>query len=107
MEEGPHTISTEDGFYYPIIVMKSANIETMMVHTDTGKLDYIKESKENSEKGKVVIYDEQGEKEYLGDMDGFRGRGNATWFSDKLAFQITLSRKWIYFKWVLEKDGYS
>jgi len=105
--EGPHTISTEDGFYYPIIVMKSANLETVMVQTESGNLDYIKELKGNNEEGIAIIYDQDGEKEYLGELEEIRGRGNATWFADKPAFQIKLPQKTDLFhmgsakKWVL------
>lgn len=105
--EGAHVVSTSDGYYYPIIVMKSENLKTVMIHTKSGNLDYINELKGNHEEGSAIIYDGNGQKEYLGKLEELRGRGNATWFADKPAYQIKLANKTDLFemgkakKWIL------
>ena len=64
-------VDTED-----IIVMKSENLPSMHIWTDSGSIDEIWNDKEAFETGRMSIYDTQGEKLYSGEIKGVNTRGH-------------------------------
>lgn len=64
-------VDTED-----IIVMKSENLPSMHIWTDSGNIDKIWNDKEAFETGRLRIYDTQGEKLYSGGLKSVNTRGN-------------------------------
>ena len=64
-------VDTED-----IIVMKSENLPSMHIWTDSGSVDKIWNDKEAFETGRLSIYDAQGEKLYSGGLKNVNTRGN-------------------------------
>ena len=64
-------VDTED-----IIVMKSENLPSMHIWTDSGSIDKIWNDKEAFETGRMSIYDTQGEKLYSGGLKSVNTRGN-------------------------------
>ena len=87
--------------------VKSANLATMFIDTESGGLDAIHSSKEIEEKASVILVDAEGEINYNNDIQYIRTRGNSTFhYYDKKAYQLKLynnaslldmtkSEKWI------------
>ncbi len=74
-----------------ITFLKSGNLPTMYVNTESGSMDYINEKKDNNETGSFKIYTSQGDVNASGNLESVSGRGNATWnYFDKKPYSITL-----------------
>ncbi len=57
-------------------------------------MDYIHQSKDNSAKGELFMYDENFDLVYQGNVDALKGRGNTTWgWTDKKSYQVKLEKK--------------
>ncbi|MBQ1689043.1 MAG: hypothetical protein II073_07170, partial [Lachnospiraceae bacterium] len=63
---------------YSLVVMKSENINTLFIGTDSGSLDQVNECKSNTDKGTVVYVNTTGKTEEIG-LDQIKGRGNSSW----------------------------
>lgn len=59
--------------------LRSANVATMHIDTETGSMEYIHSKKGNSEETMVRLYDDSGALLYRGASVKMKGRGNATW----------------------------
>lgn len=68
------TVSTKEKFAF--CVMKSANLPTVFMETDSGTIEDIWADKEVEENGKIQVIDEDGELLYQGGLQGVKGRGN-------------------------------
>lgn len=77
----------------PVILMQSANINTMYISTASGSMDMIHEVKGNEETGQMTLYTSGGEVVYQDALEQIRGRGNNTWYNEKKAYQIKLTDK--------------
>lgn len=75
---------------YTLVLMKSANIGSMYINTQSGTMDYIHLHLGNEEIGTMRMVDADGKELYNGDLAQIRGRGNATWKMPKKAYQIKL-----------------
>lgn len=75
---------------YQVIFMKSENLPSLFVNTESGSMEYLHSNKENKEKGSLAVIGENGEVEYNGRMDKISGRGNSTWNSYKKPYSLTL-----------------
>lgn len=89
LSEGAHTV-TFDGTAYPLQVMKSANISSMYITTESGNMNYIHAKKGNKESGMIRYVDETGAVVYDGELNEIKGRGNATWSRPKKPYQFKL-----------------
>ncbi len=78
---------------YPLTVMKSANIGSMYITTESGNMKYIHKKKGNEETGVMRYVDAKGKELYSGNLTQIRGRGNATWDKPKKPYQIKLENK--------------
>ena len=63
--------------------MQSANIGSVFVETDSGSMEQVDADKEYREGGRILVMDEEGNIGHIGVLDSIKGRGNATWNSDK------------------------
>ena len=73
--------------------LQSADIATIHIDTQTGNLEYVHASKENSENARVRLYYADGTTNYVGESVSIKGRGNATWQHDKKPYNIRLERE--------------
>lgn len=85
--------SADNEGYETITFVRSGNMATTYIDTPSGNMDYIHEEKGNSEAGWMRIYTEDGILNYSGALETIKGRGNATWISDKKAYSLTLSQE--------------
>lgn len=95
-------------YHRKIIFLRSANVATMYIDTQSGVIDYIHEEKGNKESGTVAVYLPDGTREYSGKMESLQGRGNYTWqeyekkpYSLKLSEEANLLGMGKAQKWVL------
>lgn len=78
---------------YPIRIMKSKNIGSMYITTESGSMDYIHAEKGNKETGALRYVNADGKTVYSGELKEIKGRGNATWNKPKKPYQIKLQDK--------------
>ena len=81
------------GSEYQIVFMKSANLPTIFIETQSGSMEYLHENKENREPGQICIMEENGELSYSGNLESISGRGNSTWGYDKKPYHIKLKKE--------------
>ena len=62
-----------------VTFLRSANIASMYIDTQSGSMEYIHEKKGNEESGKLRLYTEHGALDYAGNLESIQGRGNVTW----------------------------
>lgn len=89
---GDHTV-TLGGTDYPVCVMKSANVGSLYITTESGSMDYVHAKKGNKESGMVKYVDADGDVKYDGILGEIKGRGNATWARAKKPYQFKLDKK--------------
>ena len=92
LKEKSYTL-TLDEQTYPIRVMKSKNIGSMYITTESGNMDYIHAEKGNKETGALRYVNAEGKTVYSGELKEIKGRGNATWSKPKKPYQIKLQDK--------------
>ncbi len=74
-----------------ITFIRSDNVHTVYIDTESEKMDYIHSNKGNSEKGKIRVYDSSGKLDFKGDLSEISGRGNSTWEkNDKKPYNLSL-----------------
>ncbi len=84
---------TLGGSTYPLTIMKSANIGSMYITTQSGSMDKIHADKSNKETGTMRFVSADGKVLYNGELKEIKGRGNATWSKPKKPYQIKLKDK--------------
>ncbi|MGN0447438.1 MAG: CotH kinase family protein [Acutalibacteraceae bacterium] len=77
---------------YSLYVMRSAEIPSVYISTESGSLDYIHASKDNKEAGAIKIV-ENGEVTVDKELKQIKGRGNATWKDPKKPYNIKFDKK--------------
>lgn len=78
---------------YDYVVLESAKVGSIFIETESGNLDAVHADKEYKEAGQIAIYSKKGEKQYEGDLDYIKGRGNASWRADKKPYNIKIGSK--------------
>lgn len=63
---------------YKLTVMKSENINTMFITTESGSLDLVNASKSNKDYGEIVYVDKKGKAQQV-ELEQIKGRGNSSW----------------------------
>ena len=93
-------------------ILKSANLPTMYISTQSGNMDYIHQKKGNEETGDVKIYLENGESGSAIDIESIEGHGNSTWDDyDKKSYNLTLKNETNFLSigaslnWILLANG--
>lgn len=66
-----------------VTFVQSANIGSVFIETDSGSMEQVDADKEYRESGRILVMDAEGEIGHIGVLDFIKGRGNATWRSDK------------------------
>lgn len=74
-----------------LLFLQSENIGTIFIETDSGSMDQVDADKEYREAGRILVKDWEGRTLYQGTLDSIKGRGNATWQSNKKSYGIKLS----------------
>ena len=81
---------TLGGEEHTLNVMKSANIGSLYLTTESGSMDYIHLEKGNKESGTIYYANSSGKVVYQGELKELKGRGNATWDKAKKPYQLKL-----------------
>ncbi len=76
-----------------IIFIKSKNVASIFIATETGTMEYLDKDKNNKEKGLISLYDKSGKIEYRGELDSIEGRGTTTWTEPKKPYHIQLKEE--------------
>ena len=79
-----------DGMDYDVVFMKSANLPSLFIDTDSGSMDYLNADKENEEAGEINLIKASGGVEYQGRLKKVSGRGNSTFATAKKPYTFTL-----------------
>lgn len=73
-----------------VVFMKSENIPAVFIATASGSMEYLNQSKENEETGRIEIVSHQGNTEYRAELPRISGRGNNSWWYDKKSYSFSL-----------------
>lgn len=90
LSEGNHTLKTGNEELI-FCVMKGSEIPSVWIETDS-PMEYVLEEKGNETTAEICILSGEGNKEYAGVVESFRGRGNSTWYQNKKSFGLTLKQ---------------
>ncbi len=78
---------------HDVHIMKSANISSVFINTNSGSLDKILADKSYKETGDIEVVDENGYACFDGGLEYIKGRGNYSWNNwDKKPFKIKLNK---------------
>lgn len=75
---------------FQVAFMKSANIPSVFIDTQSSSMEYLHADKEHEESGQLCIIGADGNLEYNGGLKSISGRGNSTWGYDKKPYHIKL-----------------
>ena len=89
--EEPIEVQVEKDLY-TLVIMKSANIGSLYLTTQSGTLEYLHLDVSNEEIGTMRYVNEQGKEVYDGNLTQISGRGNATWGRPKKSYAIKLPK---------------
>ena len=85
-----------NGTSYTVTVIKSGDVGTVYIDTESGSLKTITNSSNHtaSESGTIMVVQPNGEVDYLGVMEKMSGRGNGTWSTSnvKNPYNIKLAK---------------
>lgn len=85
---------TCEGKDYTAKIIAETKIASVFITTESGSLDDIYADKDHKESGYIQIVDADGiTRQYDGDLDYIKGRGNSTWKMDKKPYNIKLDKK--------------
>lgn len=90
LQEGGQTVQREDGEAVEIQILFGSEIPFASLDTESGSLQFLKESKENREKGNLCFVGADETLEYAGGLKKVKIRGNATRLQPKSPFRIKL-----------------
>lgn len=77
-----------------ITFVRSANVATAYIRTESGSMENIHKKKGNEESGEIKIYSADGRMDYTGELTSIKGRGNNTWEAfDKKPYSIQLKEE--------------
>lgn len=91
--EGGDYVLTCGETEYKLKVLKSENVGTIYVTTESGNMAAVHANKEHKEPGEITILDKDGNVQYDNTLDYIKGRGNSTWLADKKPYNIKLDEK--------------
>ena len=77
---------------FQIVFMKSSNIPTVFVGTESKSMEYLNADKERIETGNITVIQQSKNIEYKGELKKISARGNSTFdYKDKKAYSFSLS----------------
>lgn len=85
---------TLDNKDYKVKVMKSGEVGTIYIDTQSGSLKDIQSNKDKYESGTIMVVQPDGTVDYMGNLEKIKGRGNGTWDSGntKNPYSIKLAK---------------
>ena len=84
----PLTVNGQDAG--TLCFLRSANVPTLYIETQTGSLEQIHADKNNEEGAGVMLVSPEGLTEYSSAGCMLKGRGNVTWLAEKRPYLLTL-----------------
>lgn len=75
-----------------VIFLKSENLPTIYIETQSGSMDYLKEDKNHKEKGSFLLVDVDGTEVAFDSIPWISGRGNQTWTAEKRGWGFKLPK---------------
>ncbi len=116
LKEGSHELrkkSSKDSVEYSLEVMYTSDIASVFLETQSGSLEQLHASKENSESGRLTILDSRGHRYFEGEIENLHCRGNSSFEeTDKKSYLLKLSQKADLFgmgaakKWILTANSF-
>ncbi|MDE6213090.1 MAG: CotH kinase family protein, partial [Lachnospiraceae bacterium] len=76
-----------------IVIMHSASLPAVFLETDSGSMKMLDSDKDYEEKGRIVLFDTDGNVVCVDKLDRISGRGNSTWAYPKKSYGIRLKNK--------------
>ena len=116
LKEGSHELrkkSSKNSVEYSLEVMYTSDIASVFLETQSGSLEQLHASKENSESGRLTILDSRGHRYFEGEIENLHCRGNSSFEeTDKKSYLLKLSQKADLFgmgaakKWILTANSF-
>lgn len=92
--DGTYELECDNGNQYTLEVMHSKDIASLYIQTTQKNLDFLHESKENTDTGSYILSDESGKTISSGNLKKIRCRGNMTFdAADKKSYNMNLEEK--------------
>ncbi len=76
-----------------MVIMHSANLPTAFLETDSGSMELLDADKNYEEKGRIVLFDVDGNVVCVDRLNRISGRGNSTWAHPKKSYGIRLKNR--------------
>lgn len=76
-----------------IVIMHSASLPAVFLETDSGSMKMLDSDKDYEEKGRIVLFDTDGNVVCVDKLDRISGRGNSTWAYPKKSYGIRLKNR--------------
>ena len=73
-----------------VIFLKSEGVPSLFINTVSGNMDAVHSGKEIKEEASVWLIDAEGNREYSGEIEYIKARGNSTFEAEKKPYQIKL-----------------
>ena len=95
-----------------VTFVRSGNVAAIYLDVASGSMDYIHESLDHSESGRIRVYNADGSPDYSGRVKSIGGRGQSTWGAAKKPYSMTLSDRADLLgmgkakKWILLANAY-
>ena len=95
-----------------VTFVRSGNVPAIYLDVASGSMDYIHESLDHSESGRIRVYKADGSPDYSGRVKSIGGRGQSTWGAAKKPYSVTLSDRADLLgmgkakKWILLANAY-
>lgn len=90
-EQTRYSISCK-GQDYLVCFMRSGNLPTLFLETESGDMNYLNADKKNEEAGEIHLIKPSGNVEYQGQLKKISARGNSTFAEDKKPYTFTLDK---------------
>lgn len=74
-----------------LIFTQSGGVATMFLDTASGSMDYVNQSRDNSEGGTLCLYTPEGALDCFAGVQELAGRGNSTWDAEKKPYRLKLA----------------
>ena len=89
---GEHSLVSK-GRTYPLTVLRSANLPTVFLNTESGSLESIQANKNHKETGHITVVENGNTVIDNAELKSVKGRGNSTWNADKKPYNIKFDKK--------------
>lgn len=76
-----------------IVIMHSDSLPAVFLETDSGSMEMLNANKDYEEKGRIVLFDTDGNVVCADKLDRISGRGNSTWGYPKKSYGIRLKNR--------------